>query len=587
MALQPQPTQKSTNPPQLWRFYLGFYRGMKGRLAGISLLSMLQVLILVPVAYLVKRAFDEVIPQKNYAGLTYLCLIMLGCYLTSHLLTLFTRYQVLKFTKIAIQRIRDELIQKIYTLSRGFYTRTDRQHLHTTIVQDSERVDVMSSAIVTNFLPSLLLSGIMGLVLLFLDFPLFLLLALILPALFIIGRTLGNKLRHNVVAFHQKFENFSKGVAFILRMLDLTQIQTAEAWELTRQQNHHEELRHSSKQMAWLATAYSLTQNLIVVTAGLIILGYGGWQVIQNHTSLGDILAFYFAFALMREHLRIAYNAVPQIIAGKESLLKLYEITHLKEKHPYEGKEKLSFQGRVEFQEVSFAYEDKNVLAGINFSLEPGKTTVLIGPSGSGKSTLINLILGFYRPGQGQLLADGRPYSQLDIPHLRSQIGILLQDPMLFPGTLRENIAYGTDQMDQKKLDWAAELADAKEFIDQLPQGYDTPIGEQGVLLSGGQGQRIALARALLRQPSMLILDEPTNHLDGSSIHKIQQNLKAEFNRLSLLLVSHDHRIVREADLLYLLEGGQIIHQGDSKSIKDVAGFRKLFDDELPKVNIR
>ncbi len=560
-----------------WRHYLRLYQGLKARLVGISFLSLFQATLLIPVAWLIRQAFDRYIPQKDFIGLIHVSLVMLAIYLSSNALILFTRHQTLGITKIAIQRYRDELVQKIFTLSRSYYTQADQQKLHTGIVQDSERLDVMTNAVISHLLPSALMSLALGSILMALDFRLFLLLLVILPVLFLVGRILGRKFRLHVKAFHQKFENFSKGVAFILRMLDLTQLQTAEDLELKRQRQSHLDLRVTSGRMAWLGTAYSLSQNMIIVSASLVILVFGGRAVIQGTISLGDLLAFYFAFGLLREHLRVVYNSIPEILSGSESLLNLFRLMTIQEAHPYRGTRRIDFQGHLEIKKVDFRYESDPILREINLRIEPGQTVALIGPSGAGKSTILNLLLGFYRPEQGTIFADGVSFEDLEMIHLRRQIGILLQDPMLFPGTIRENIGYGMKDPSQSEIQRAAELALAHDFIRELPKAYDSPLGEAGVLLSGGQGQRIALARALLKNPALLILDEPTNHLDTLAVHGIRENIKTHLKGLSILVVSHDERMVREADWIYLLENGRVSEAGTPQELEGSAAYRRLF----------
>jgi ABC-type multidrug transport system fused ATPase/permease subunit len=182
-----------------------------------------------------------------------------------------------------------------------------------------------------------------------------------------------------------------------------------------------------------------------------------------------------------------------------------------------------------------------------------------MGPNGSGKSTIVHLIMGFYRPREGRILADDDPYDELDIISLRKQIGIVLQDPVTFSGTIRENITYGNPDAAETEVEEACELAVALDFIKDLPQGFETPVGEGGVLLSGGQRQRIVIARALLRKPKLLILDEPTNHLDKPTMERLLDNLKKLKESPAIFLVTQDINIAREAQVVYYLdEKGQI-----------------------------
>ncbi|MFC1488445.1 ATP-binding cassette domain-containing protein [Thermodesulfobacteriota bacterium] len=189
----------------------------------------------------------------------------------------------------------------------------------------------------------------------------------------------------------------------------------------------------------------------------------------------------------------------------------------------------------------------------------PNQMVALVGPNGAGKSTIVNLILGFYRPQEGGLFADDCPYVNMDIVHFRRQIGVVTQDPIIFSGTVLENITYGSPEANTDQVVRAAELAVAHEFILRLPEGYDTFVGGRGVLLSGGQRQRIAVARALLRRPQLLILDEPTHHLDKTGVYELMGNLKRLEQVPSILIISHDVDILDAADQSYYLKEGRVV----------------------------
>ena len=252
-------------------------------------------------------------------------------------------------------------------------------------------------------------------------------------------------------------------------------------------------------------------------------------------------------------------NAIPQILTGNESLLTLFKLIQLDEAKPYSGHEQLSFGGEVTLEGVCFQYGPEPLLTGVSLTIVPKKITAIIGPNGSGKSTLLNLILGFYRPHTGEIIADRTPFAQVDIVHLRRQIGVVMQDPIIFPGTIFENITYGNSEATLEQVDQAAKLATAHNFINKLPQGYDTFVGEAGVLLSGGQRQRVAIARALLHKPRLLIMDEPTNHLDGAAIQQLIHNLTRLPNTPAILIVSHDGAVIQHAQKVYTLQDGRLV----------------------------
>ena len=273
--------------------------------------------------------------------------------------------------------------------------------------------------------------------------------------------------------------------------------------------------------------------------------------------SVGDLLAFYVTVGLLSGYVRTVVTAVPQIIMGNESLATLYSLIASPSVSVYQGSCKVDFSGSVVFEGVHFAYKERPVLAGLSLEIQPRSTVAIIGPNGCGKSTIAYLIAGLYRPQGGRILVDGIPYEEADLVSVRSTTGFVMQDPVLFSGTILENITYGRPETSFQQVVEAAELATAAEFIRAMPEGYDTQTGDNGVRLSGGQRQRIAIARALLRRPRLLILDEPTNHLDVEAVQGLLRNLAAMKHRPATLIISHDMDVVHHSERIYAMEGGR------------------------------
>jgi ABC-type multidrug transport system fused ATPase/permease subunit len=564
---------------KLWKFYFRFYSDLRLRLALVTLTSILQACLLMPLALLVRRIFDQAIPGRRFQSLLFCGLGMLGLCVCSSALVLLNRYAALTITKRAIQRLRDELLDALFRLPRSRYTQADRQQLHTVIVQDTERLDVMSNALLAQFIPALFLSAFLAVVLLRLNAELFAFLATFAPLLYWAGKKLGRRFRAEIKVFHQKFEEFSAGISFNLRMLDLTRLQTAEGSAQRLQRRRHEELRDTSRGMAWLGTAYGVAQSFISVATSLVILLVGGRAVISGAMTLGELMAFFFALGLLRDQVQNISASVPEIIAGGVSLQKLQQISATPAEPIYGGVRRIPFSGGVRFENVSFRYGREPVLRGVDLALEPGKTCALVGPNGSGKSTILSLLTGLYRPESGTIFADGHPYETLDMVELRRRIGIVLQDPMLFPGTILENICYGDRGFTEEELSAAVELA-AADFIAALPLSYQSAIGESGVLLSGGQRQKIALARALIRRPALLILDEPTNHLDAAAVRSLQRRISEGLPDAAVLIVSHDERVIQNCDYAYLLKNGEIAVHGRPHDLRRRPEYAELFSTE-------
>jgi ABC-type multidrug transport system fused ATPase/permease subunit len=236
--------------------------------------------------------------------------------------------------------------------------------------------------------------------------------------------------------------------------------------------------------------------------------------------------------------------------------------------------------GAVTFDRVSFAYQPgRTVLDQVSFSARPGELIALVGPSGAGKSTLVSLIARFYDPTEGRVLLDGIDLRALPLAGLRRQVGIVFQDTFLFATTIRENIAFGRAGASEAEIIAAARAANAWEFIEQLPEGLDTPVGERGVRLSAGQKQRLAIARALLRDPRILILDEPTSALDARSEHLLQTALDNLVRGRTTFVIAHRLATVQRADRVVVLDGGRIVEQGTHTELLQRPGlYRELFE---------
>ncbi len=542
-----------------WRYYAERYRPHRAALAVIVLAALAQAGLVFPMLWLIREILDVILPQRQVRQLALAGGGLLLLNLAGGALVLCVRQFSLRATKIVIREIRGELVERLFCFSRGYFDNADRSVLHARIVQDTERLDVMSNALVAQMLPAMLVSASLSLILLYLNWILFAVMMSIVPALYLANRLLGRKVRRLAGAYRRSFEIFSKGILFVVQGIDLCRFQSAEKIELERQRGYQEDLRVTSERMAWLDTAYGQVQSTISTASSLLILVVGGVSVAAGRMSLGELLAFYVTVGLMVGHARMVWSVIPQIILGSESLGAVYFLLRTQDLAPYTGRRRIDFQGGLTLRSVHFRYRQDPVLERFDLTIPPHTTVAVVGPNGSGKSTIAYLLAGFYRPQQGSLYADQTPYDELDLAHFRRFIGFVPQEPMLFSGSVLENITYGSDTSDpadRERVTAAAELATAHEFIRELPQGYDTPIGDNGVMLSGGQRQRIAIARALLRRPRLLILDEPTNHLDSAAVGRLMRNLETLPERPTTVLISHDAAIIAQAQSVCSLRTG-------------------------------
>ncbi|HJQ80180.1 MAG TPA: ABC transporter ATP-binding protein, partial [Lacipirellulaceae bacterium] len=282
----------------------------------------------------------------------------------------------------------------------------------------------------------------------------------------------------------------------------------------------------------WWMRAVEIVWETLIPVASALLLMYGGWQVIQGGLTLGDLVMFLVYLLMLLGPLAVLAQSAAEFqngLSGLDRILDLLEEPREMESASAVKISRTKAEGRITFEDVSFSYPGSSTFAldNIQLDVEPGETIALVGPSGSGKTTLCNLVGRFYDPTSGRILLDGRDLCDIEVDSYRSLIGIVEQDVFLFDGTIAANIAYGNRHATERDVHEAARVASAHEFIEALPNGYETVIGERGVRLSGGQRQRIAIARAILADPKILILDEATSNLDTESERTIQRSLTA------------------------------------------------------------
>jgi ABC-type bacteriocin/lantibiotic exporter with double-glycine peptidase domain len=553
-----------------WHYYLRFYKGSVWMLLTTVSISIGLSLLVLPIAYLIRNLFDTIIPSGDVRTITLVGAIVIVLTLVNSGVSLWIAHVTLKAIKRAIQHFRDELLKRMYSLSRQFYSNVDRRTLQTNIVQDTERLDYMSNALITQVLPAVAIVLALCTVLIILNWSLFLVLAALSPLYLVVHRSLGKLIERRVRTFQRSFEKFSAGMSFVFRAMDLTRIKAAEHYEIERQQKNMEELRLTGGAMAWLFAAYHNAHNLVASISGYLVLTVGGIAIARGSMTIGELISFYVIMNMLKTKLNTITYSLTGVIAGNESLTTLYNIISLNDVNPYTGKKRIDFTGRIALEQVSFQYNEQPLLHDINLVIEPGSRVALVGRNGSGKSTIMNLLLGFYRPQKGKVIADVYTYDELDIMLLRRSIGVVTQNPIIFPGTVFENITYGHPDVSMEEVIRASRYAAVEEFIEELPKGYETAVGEEGVLLSGGQRQRIAIARALLGKPKLLILDEPTNHLDVQAVEALMESLKTMENVPTILFISHERDIVTEAEHVFMLKGGTLlkVDQPDDAALK-------------------
>ena len=325
----------------------------------------------------------------------------------------------------------------------------------------------------------------------------------------------------------------------------------------------------------WNAKAFAVV-NTITDVAPLLVLAYAGYQVINNDLSIGTMVAFVAYIDRVYNPLRRLVNAstsLTQSFASMDRVFDLMEQEYDITNKPG-AKELPPIDGKIEFDNVSFTYEKdgETILNGINFTVNPGETVAFVGMSGGGKSTIIGLIPRFHDVTGGAVRIDGHDLRDVNIKSLREQIGIVLQDTILFSDSVKSNILMGKSDATDEEVIAAAKAANAHDFIETLSLGYDTKVGERGVKLSGGQKQRIAIARVFLKNPPLLILDEATSALDLESEALIQESLERLANERTTLIVAHRLSTITHADKIFVIDSGQLKEMGTHEQLMKLQG---------------
>jgi ATP-binding cassette subfamily B protein len=306
----------------------------------------------------------------------------------------------------------------------------------------------------------------------------------------------------------------------------------------------------------------------------IVMIFAGGIMVIRDNITLGELVTFNSLIWALNNPMRMVgwlINDTQRFAASAEKIMAiLNKEPKIKSSEQALGGKKL--EGWVEFRDVSFGYGNARVLKNISFKACPGQTVAIIGPTGSGKSTLVSLISRFYDCTKGKLLIDGRDIKDYGLRQLRESIAVAMQDIFLFSDTIEGNIAYGVPEVSLEKVEWAADMAGAHEFITDFKEGYDTIIGERGVGLSGGQKQRIALARALIKDPSIIILDDTTSSVDIETEHKIHHMLREFYKDKTAFIIAHRISSVKNADLILVLDSGSIVERGTHNELLALKG---------------
>ncbi|MBT9315526.1 ABC transporter ATP-binding protein [Leptothoe spongobia] len=471
--------------------------------------------------------------------------------------------------------IRGQLYNHIQALSLSFHSQAKSGDLITRVTYDIERLRevtvVAALPLVTHFLT---LIGMVG-VMFWLNWELALIAIAILP-LFIFTTTTMSKKIHKVARTQRQREGaMAASAAEAIGAIKVVQALSLQDFlGQTFAKNNRKSLKESAETQRLRAGQERLVESLVVIVQALV-LWRGVQLVLAGNATPGDLLVFLtylkVAFKPMRQLAKYTGQIAKAIASGERVIALLDTVPDVRDLKG--ARSAPAFRGDVHCQGVTFAYDPaKGILRNLTFAAKPGEQVAIVGPSGGGKSTLISLLLRFYDPIEGGVQIDGHDLRAYTLASLRQQISIVLQDSVLFATSVRDNIAYGALGASDAEVEAAARLANAHDFIMELPQGYDTILGERGATLSGGQRQRVAIARAAIRKAPIIILDEPTSGLDSTSAALVSDALNRLTQGKTSFWISHHLSTVQHADQILYIEQGRILERGTHDQLMVEAG---------------
>ncbi len=483
-----------------------------------------------------------------------------------------------------VRDIRAKVYRKIVSLPLSFFSEERKGDILARVSTDVNEVD----ASITSSLDMIIKNPIFILVymgtLFYISWQLTLFTLLVVPVLaFGIGR-IGKSLKRNSLYAQSKWSDGLSQIEETLGGLRIIKAFLAEKKMINRFETVNDEFRRASTRVAIRQSAAHPVSEFLGTVMIVIVLWFGGTLIFSGHSPIDASMFIYYLVILyttlqpLKDLSRAGY-AIQKGMASLERIDKILDAeNHIKEvAEPAEIK---SLEQGIEFKEVDFAYtEDRPVLRGINLSVQKGKTIALVGQSGSGKSTLVDLIPRYHDIVGGSICIDGTDIRQLSIRSLRSLIGNVNQEAILFNDTIRNNIAFGADNATEEDIIAAAKIANAHDFIMQMEEGYDTCVGDRGCRLSGGQRQRISIARAILKNPPILILDEATSALDTESERLVQEALEKLMKTRTTIAIAHRLSTIRSADEICVLHEGRIVERGSHEKLIALNGYYKKLND--------
>ena len=537
------------------------------------------------IIWLFKLVVDEVLVPRQIAPLLPLAAAYVGLTMVRGAISFEREYVSNLASEQFVLDLRTRLFEHIQRLSMDFFEARKLGDILSRLTSDVAAIeDFMVSGVSSaiGYVARILL--FVG-ALLLLDPRLAVVSLIAMPVFWLVSRQFSHRIQVASRESRRTAGTMSAVAAESLVNAPLVQAYNQQANEVARFRRQGVQSFHARMAAGAIRALFAPIVDLVDILAVLLVLAVGTYELTQNRLSLGGLLVFMGYLSQLYGPIRGLSglsNTVYQASAGAERIIEFLD------QHPrvVESPRPVRLaraKGLVRFEDVSFRYPTRETssLTKVSFELEPGKVLALVGHSGAGKSTIIKLLLRFYDPDSGRILLDGQDLREVSLDSLRANVAVILQETLVFDGSVSENIAYGSPGASALDVIKAARAAAAHTFITELPHGYDTLLGEKGRRLSGGQLQRISIARAVLRDAPLLVMDEPTTGLDPDSRREVMEPMEGLMSKRTVIAVTHDLDTVRRADTILVLEAGRVVERGSHEELlRKGDRYARLYRDE-------